>query len=99
MQLANDAAAGLCALEAYGPLLIIVASTVPGGVLPVLPRGQGTILVVEDQESVARLTERVLTNVGNEVLVATRPQEALALFQREAADIDLLLTDPVMPAM
>lgn len=55
------------------------------------------VVLVEDEEPVRELVRRVLEDVGYRVLTASRPSEA----QRLAADseIDLLLTDVVMPEM
>jgi two-component system, cell cycle sensor histidine kinase and response regulator CckA len=55
------------------------------------------VLLVEDEEPVRELVRRVLEDVGYHVLAASRPSEA----QRLAAEseIDLLLTDVVMPEM
>jgi PAS domain S-box-containing protein len=65
-----------------------------------VPRGRGeTILVVEDETSVLRLTQRVLTELGYRVLVASTPGEALAAAEGHPGEIDLLITDVVMPDM
>jgi two-component system, cell cycle sensor histidine kinase and response regulator CckA len=62
-----------------------------------LPLGSETILLVEDEDAVRDLVRRVLELAGYRVLSAARPSEA----QRVAVDeqIDLLLTDVVMPEM
>jgi two-component system cell cycle sensor histidine kinase/response regulator CckA len=58
--------------------------------------GEGeTILVVEDQAAVRQVTARLLTRNGYKVLEAPGAQEALALAR--SADLDLILTDVVMP--
>ncbi len=62
-------------------------------------RGSETILVVEDEDSIAKLTERILTRPGYSVLRARTPGEALDLVQRGAERPTLLLTDVVMPEM
>lgn len=59
--------------------------------------GEGTILVVEDEESVRRLVARVLTREGYTVLLAGEAESALEL--ADAHNFDLLLTDMVMPGM
>jgi signal transduction histidine kinase/CHASE1-domain containing sensor protein/CheY-like chemotaxis protein len=63
------------------------------------PRGQGTVLVVEDEPGVLRLCAAVLGRLGYEVLAAGSPDEALDLAARRTGPIDLLLTDVVMPGM
>jgi len=63
------------------------------------PRGMETILVVEDQEDVRRLTVAVLEHYGYKVLSAAGGEEALALAKEFAGVIDLLVTDVVMPGM
>jgi len=61
------------------------------------PAGSETVLLVEDEEPVRELVRRVLEDAGYRVLPASRPSQA----QRLATDseIDLLLTDVVMPEM
>ncbi|GAA0803362.1 ATP-binding protein [Spirilliplanes yamanashiensis] len=65
---------------------------------PPEPGAGQTILLVEDDESLRALTERILRSGGYTVLSASRAAEARTL-AREHADIDLLLTDVVMPDM
>ena len=61
---------------------------------PVVGRGE-TIGVVEDEEVLRRLVERILTSRGYHV-VALGPEEALELLGSDCK-IDLLLTDVIMP--
>jgi PAS domain S-box-containing protein len=61
--------------------------------------GRETILVVEDEPHLLRLIERALTGKGYRVLPANGPGEALAAAARYSEEIDLLLTDVVMPGM
>ncbi len=61
--------------------------------------GQETILLVEDDPSVLQMTEILLSEMGYTVLSAADGNEGLALFKERGADIDLLLTDLVMPGM
>jgi PAS domain S-box-containing protein len=65
---------------------------------PVAQGGSGErVLVVEDEPAVRRLTARILSGGGYEVIEAAEPYEALALCEDE--DVDLLLTDLIMPGM
>ena len=58
-----------------------------------------TILLVEDERAVREMTTLMLGRAGYRVLAAATPSEATSLFDAHAADIDLLLTDIVMPEM
>jgi CheY-like chemotaxis protein len=62
-------------------------------------RGSETVLLVEDEDAVRRIMSTVLKRQGYTVLEASTPIIALELFERHADDIDLLLTDVVMPVM
>lgn len=61
--------------------------------------GRETILVAEDDLKVRGLTERILRRFGYRVLTAADGQEALSMADGFAEDIDLLLTDVLMPKM
>jgi two-component system, cell cycle sensor histidine kinase and response regulator CckA len=58
----------------------------------------GTILLVEDDPSVRHITARILRRHGYVVVEASKPSEARAISE-VGDDIDLLLTDLVMPEM
>jgi CheY-like chemotaxis protein len=62
-------------------------------------RGDETILLVEDQESLRKLVTRVLENAGYTVLAAADGPAALAAAENHGGPIQLLLTDVVMPQM
>ncbi|MDO9017272.1 MAG: PAS domain-containing protein [Deltaproteobacteria bacterium] len=62
-----------------------------------LPRGAETVLIVEDEVALLRLTRRLLEALGYTVLATADAREALAL--AESATIDLLITDVIMPLM
>ncbi len=64
-----------------------------------LSEGVGTVLLVEDEPAVRRLTHRVLLRSGYRVLEAGSGPEALRVFEGEEGRIDLLVTDVVMPGM
>ena len=57
------------------------------------------ILVVEDEAAVRSLTARVLERAGHTVMQAANGLEALALLDERADEVDLVLTDLVMPEM
>jgi two-component system, cell cycle sensor histidine kinase and response regulator CckA len=58
-----------------------------------------TILVAEDEPGIRRIAERILSGAGFHVLAAASGSEALELTRRHGDDIDVLLTDVVMPQM
>jgi CheY-like chemotaxis protein len=62
-------------------------------------RGSETILLVEDEEAVRRLTSRILEKRGYRVIPAQDGREAMEIGARESEQIDLVLTDIVMPGM
>jgi two-component system cell cycle sensor histidine kinase/response regulator CckA len=64
-----------------------------------LPGGLETILLVEDEAGVRRLVRRSLEQLGYRVLEAGEPLAGLALCERTAGPIDLLVTDVIMPQM
>jgi PAS domain S-box-containing protein len=67
----------------------------------VRPRGgsSATILVVEDADDLRDITELILKKNGYRVITAASGPQALEIAKKHAGDIDLLLTDVVMPLM
>jgi PAS domain S-box-containing protein len=63
------------------------------------PRGNETVLLVEDEDGVRTLTRHVLADRGYLVLEASDGEEALGVASRHPGPIHLLLTDVVMPGM
>ena len=64
-----------------------------------LVRGSETILLVEDEPSILRMTRMMLERIGYKVLAAGTPGEAIELAREHAGEIHLLMTDVVMPEM
>ncbi|MCE9595774.1 MAG: response regulator [Planctomycetes bacterium] len=63
------------------------------------PNDSGTVLLVEDEPSLRRMVFSALARQGYVVLEAGDGREALELFGREGARVELLVTDVVMPHM
>lgn len=61
--------------------------------------GTETILLVEDEVALLNLGKAILQSLGYSVLTAGTPMAALQLVQEHAGEIDLLITDVVMPGM
>ena len=58
-----------------------------------------TVLVVDDEPLVVTLVSRVLTAEGLRVLTTSDPEEAIAICRHPETDVDVLLTDLMMPVM
>ena len=61
--------------------------------------GAEKILLVEDEETVRRLTESILRRSGYQVFSASSAEQALDLPPSELEEIRVLITDVVMPGM
>ncbi len=68
-----------------------VSSTTPGG--------NETLLVVEDQQAICRIIRRFLKPLGYTVYTAESPVRALEIMDESGGEIDVLITDVVMPGM
>ncbi len=75
------------------------APTPTASARPPVPRGAETVLLVEDEPAVLRLCADQLRHLGYRVLQANGPGEAVKLAALHAGQVQLLLTDVVMPGM
>jgi PAS domain S-box-containing protein len=67
---------------------------------PAVPtEGHETLLLVEDDQQVRELTHSVLVSCGYTVLVAENGLAAVKICEQQGSEIDLLLTDVVMPGI
>jgi CheY-like chemotaxis protein len=57
------------------------------------------VLLAEDEETIRRLVSEVLERSGYEVFTAPNGDEALRLLEEHGGEIDLLITDVIMPGM
>jgi len=62
-------------------------------------RGEKTVLIVEDEESILKLSCAVLGGYGYAVLAARGGEDGLRIAGKHEGEISLLLTDVVMPGM
>ncbi len=59
--------------------------------------GEGTVLLVDDEEMVLEVGRKMLEQIGYRVYYARNADEALALFQEHMSEIDLVILDMIMP--
>jgi CheY-like chemotaxis protein len=87
--------------QIYLPALETAEDAAATGAPPATPRARTgeTVLVVEDESAILRLSTMMLEALGYTVLTASAPAGAVDLAQRHAGPIHLLITDVVMPDM
>ncbi len=78
------------------------APELPSETVPVLASSREgcsgeTILLVEDEDFVRQVTGEVLTFAGYQVICARHAAEAVRLFRQREKEVQLLLTDVVLP--
>jgi two-component system cell cycle sensor histidine kinase/response regulator CckA len=61
--------------------------------------GNGTILVVDDEALLLTMADAILSDFGYKVLTANNGQKALQTLEQPGAEIQLVITDMVMPGM
>ncbi len=61
--------------------------------------GRETIMIVEDEPAILKMSEMMLETLGYKVIPAGTPGEAIRIAREHTGLIDLLLTDVVMPEM
>jgi PAS domain S-box-containing protein len=62
-------------------------------------RGSGTILVVDDEDAVRDIAEKMLNRFGYQVLAAASGEQALETYRERRNEVDLVLMDLGMPGM
>jgi two-component system, cell cycle sensor histidine kinase and response regulator CckA len=67
--------------------------------VPGVELGSERVLLVEDDDAVRSVTARVLRSAGYAVVEAADGPEALECFRADGVEVDLVLTDLVMPGM
>jgi two-component system cell cycle sensor histidine kinase/response regulator CckA len=103
----ENQARGGAAFRIFLPIHVPVAQPLEAPVrAPVKPKpaardlsGAGRILFVEDEDAVRGVAARLLRARGYEVIEAADGEEALELAQEHAGEIDLLISDVIMPGL
>ena len=70
-----------------------------GGAAETISTGHGTVLIVDDEEPVLRVSEKLIRGLGYDVLTATSGQQAIEIFEAESERIDLVLLDMILPGL
>ena len=63
------------------------------------PRGQETLLIVDDEELIRNMGKRMLEKFGYRVFIASSGREAINILKEESNKIDLMILDMIMPDM
>lgn len=71
----------------------------PGSEALAVPKGRGTILLAEDENSVRQILRTILTEYGYLVIEAVNGVDAVLKFSENRHTIDLVLLDVIMPRM
>lgn len=66
---------------------------------PLSGRGHERLLFVDDEATLARLGEMLLSRLGYKVISCMSGKEALDIFQHNPQNFDLVITDQTMPGM
>ena len=64
-----------------------------------MPLDPKTILIVDDEQPIREFLRRILSKEGFQILEASNGEEALDVFKRQTAKIQLVLMDIAMPQM
>lgn len=65
----------------------------------VVPRGEGTILLVDDEAALLDVGKQMLARLGYQVFAVSDPREALMAFVERPGQFDVVITDMTMPQM
>ncbi|MBW1730771.1 MAG: PAS domain S-box protein [Deltaproteobacteria bacterium] len=64
-----------------------------------ISKGHGTILLVDDEEFIIQVGAKMLESLGYHVMVATSGKGALAIYEKEKDQVDLVILDLILPEM
>jgi PAS domain S-box-containing protein len=67
--------------------------------LPEIKRGHETILLVDDEDTILTVSEKLLKNLGYRTITANRGLKAVEIYRAQKSSIDLVLLDMIMPGM
>ena len=79
--------------------VIDIESELPAEPTEALPLGHERILLIDDEPDIVKISERVLGDLGYQVVSRTSSLEALQMFIADKHRFDLVITDLTMPQM
>jgi len=62
-------------------------------------RGKETVLLVDDEDMIIDVAQRMLSKLGYKVLTARDGKEAVEVFRKNRDEIDVIILDMIMPKM
>lgn len=65
----------------------------------VILKGTGTVLLVDDEDMILDIGQKILKAIGYKVLQARGGKEAVEVFRKHKEEIDLVVLDMIMPDM
>jgi len=87
------------AFHVYLPLLKDGRSSKTAAVTRMYPTGCERILLVDDEEPIARMVQMMLEKLGYQITVRTNSLDAVSAFKANSGDFDLVISDKGMPLM
>ncbi|MCF8077369.1 MAG: PAS domain S-box protein [Desulfotignum sp.] len=85
--------------QVYLPLIKKLSADLPEKAAESMTGGTETVLVVDDEVSIAKMLQRILESLGYRVFARTSSLEALEAFRQSPDKFDLVITDMTMPKM
>ena len=83
----------------YLPLMVKVPDSISNNTAESSPSGSERILLVDDEDAIARLEKQILERLGYRVTSRVSSLEALEAFKADPESYDLVITDMSMPNM
>ncbi len=85
--------------KVYLPILEDTKGRMTAAVIREWPTGYERILLVDDEEPIVRMEQKMLERLGYRITARTSSSEALAVFKADPGNIDLVISDRGMPNM
>ena len=79
------------------PLATEESPAVDDGAAPKATKGEGTVLLIEDDDAVMDLCQGYLDSLGYQILAAADGKKGLELFEQHRSQIDVVVLDYLMP--